>query len=490
MASTFETTRRLIECANCGAPAAAKLGDNEVNCAYCGHLVFVGARPNDGEQPESAAEEIARLRQLASQRHLQVGRSRYDLSQFPKALAELGVDAKSSAKKIRAAAMRLGQRSDDDAQIARVWVAVVASRRLYSDGELERARAHLETALGWAGDAGHRDLIRCELVRLALRAKEVEAAEGWLAECTAAPIVLELDSAHRYARALVALAHQDDMTARELLGEPEEMPVATSHIAHFTVARAQCALLRGQEHEADAIIRREYEHLDEIIEVSHRDELASPAVASVAAQRDETRQVQALKKLREQDVALAYSRSPYRVLVYAGWLALAMGILFGVAHAEVNAEPLHRGLMFPRCQEAAVMGGRDDVPPPPYRLEYMHGVEMISDTAFTNVHCYGPDDVKVATIYGPSLTTYLYFFAGYTPFASPFALLLVVIYERGKRSDRHKKERALIEERTALFRAAGKAPQALLLTRVNIALMAVGGLPLLIGFTSFFTYAL
>jgi hypothetical protein len=90
-----------------------------------------------------------------------------------------------------------------------------------------RARAVLETTLGWLDDEGYRHLIRCRLAEAALEENDLDAAAGWVAECDLAPSVLELDSALRLVRAWLACRSKNPEGVLELLGdEGVRLPIA------------------------------------------------------------------------------------------------------------------------------------------------------------------------------------------------------------------------------------------------------------------------
>lgn len=229
----FDVRARVVECAHCGAPLLGSSGQ-QIVCTYCGSANHLVARPEDGRRAPSAAEEIVRLSQLKAQESHPVAGHAYDLSLVPATLGAFAItEAHTNDPRALLSAWphakQAAPRGIED-QRALVWLAVHCARVLSDDQRPAEARARLETTLHLLQDAGHRQLVRAELATEAIEAGELAAAEAWLGECDAAASVLELDSAHRYARAQLCIAHGDVSGAYALIGAaPGTIPWSRTH---------------------------------------------------------------------------------------------------------------------------------------------------------------------------------------------------------------------------------------------------------------------
>ncbi len=241
MSSFFDVRARVIECAHCGAPLQGTSGQ-QVACGYCGTANHLVARPADGRQAPSAAEEVVRLSQLKAQESHPVAGHAYDLSQAPASLFAFGIsDADTDNLETLLAAWPRAKEAATrgiEEQRALAWLSIHCARLLSDQERPAEARAKLETTLHLLGDAGHRQLIRAELATEATEAGEPAAAAAWLAECDAAAAVLELDSAHRYARARLAIARGDASAAYALIGAvPGTVPWSRTHALRAELLR-------------------------------------------------------------------------------------------------------------------------------------------------------------------------------------------------------------------------------------------------------------
>jgi hypothetical protein len=112
-------------------------------------------------------------------------------------------------------------------------------------------RAFLETAIEILEDAGHRQVLRGALARGAVLAGDLEAANAWLAPVNPRSTDLAMDTAYRYAAAMLATARGDDARVTELLGwSHTDVPLADAEEVGCAILRANVLERQGRTKEA------------------------------------------------------------------------------------------------------------------------------------------------------------------------------------------------------------------------------------------------
>ncbi|MEZ4225558.1 MAG: hypothetical protein R3B13_31690 [Polyangiaceae bacterium] len=315
----------------------------------------VGERPRERRAPVGAEREAARLARLATQLAQTLPGNLYDLSGLPPSLMFVGATA--AARNDIAALHRLWSHAKAIAgqglepQRALCWVATHAARLLARQGQLEGARAKLETALNHLEDAGHRSLIRVELCIQALRQGDIAAARGWLAECDPAPEVIELDSALRHARARLALAEGEPLRALSQIGEsPGSVPVAPSLRPQSDLIRVHAYEAAGRGAQAKSHWRRAAKEHGEgrLIALAHAEDLAPETRLAPMSRRAQT-----LASEARNAGSLSYV---LRIaLLYAPLFCAVLALLFSVEGFATGSGPMLGITAEPAC--AAVCEG-------------------------------------------------------------------------------------------------------------------------------------
>jgi hypothetical protein len=81
-----------------------------------------------------------------------------------------------------------------------------------------RQRALFETALDVLPNPNHKQVMRCNLARAAIKAGDLTAGQAWMASCNPTPVDIEADSAYRTTYAAMATARNDFQSVLAALG--------------------------------------------------------------------------------------------------------------------------------------------------------------------------------------------------------------------------------------------------------------------------------
>jgi hypothetical protein len=121
-------------------------------------------------------------------------------------------------------------------------------------GDEVRQRAIYETALDILPNPNHKQVMRCNLARAAIKAGDLAAAQVWMASCNPTPVDLEADTAYRGTYAAMATARGDFQNVLAALGPtvgavPLALPMqvlcnvyranAIEHVGNVAVAAQQ-----------------------------------------------------------------------------------------------------------------------------------------------------------------------------------------------------------------------------------------------------------
>ncbi|NVB39321.1 hypothetical protein G6O69_15870 [Pseudenhygromyxa sp. WMMC2535] len=244
--TSFSLEVRHLECRGCGAALILDAGDR-VRCNYCGAEYQVEMHRDDGREPLSPAEDLARLSRLRGQLEHPIVGHIYDLDEVPAvARAHGGAAEKLESLWVKLKDPAVAGTDSSAEQHALCWAALHSSRLMLAAGVGDRARARLELALDLLRDSGHRHLIRCALAEAAVGVGELDAAEDWLAHCDQAAEVLELDTAYRWARVRCLLARGRIAEVETLVGaSASAIPVTKKREADMGLVRAHLQELAG-----------------------------------------------------------------------------------------------------------------------------------------------------------------------------------------------------------------------------------------------------
>jgi hypothetical protein len=247
-ATSFDVHIRALECPRCGAPVEGEIQGGRASCGYCGAAVELATRAPDKRAgaPRSLGDEVARLSRLKAQLENPVEGHAYDL-------ARAGVEAAGTSLRDAWARAKLAPPATPEAGRLLCWIALKLADAERDAGSPKRARAALETALDRLVDDGHKHLVRCRLAIEAAREGDLASAEGWLAECDAAPELLELDGPYREALARVRLGHGDPAGVLTVLGAREgDVPFHPSLGTARIPLRLEALERLGRDDDADA----------------------------------------------------------------------------------------------------------------------------------------------------------------------------------------------------------------------------------------------
>jgi DNA-directed RNA polymerase subunit RPC12/RpoP len=259
--ATFDVQVRTIECQNCGAPVATSIEGGQVVCEYCGTLNLVATRRASEQAGTewSTTDEVARLSRLKAQVEAPLSGHAYDLHRPP--LGWETADTATPEGLDRANQAWRQARGDPppstpEEQRKLCWLAMKLADGYRDSKQALQARAVLETVLEMLQDSGHRHLIRCRLATEAIDQGDLSSGEGWLAECNAHPEVLELDSVHRHARALLYARQGDTARLLSVVGMREgDVPVNAEYRRPIAMLRIHgLEMAEHPERAGDALV--------------------------------------------------------------------------------------------------------------------------------------------------------------------------------------------------------------------------------------------
>lgn len=111
----------------------------------------------------------------------------------------------------------------------------------------QRRRAMLETALELLPASRHKQVIRGMLARQAVRHRDLQAAEEWLAPCDPYADDIHMDTAYRFSKAYLATAQQQWQEVLQFVGyRTGDVPIADGSDHAVAVLRANAHERQGQ----------------------------------------------------------------------------------------------------------------------------------------------------------------------------------------------------------------------------------------------------
>ena len=265
MKTAFAFEIRVIACGACGAPVAVGGAGGRQDCTHCKspqqtraasrQVQRAAALPEDERLSRLRLEDNAVLRPPAEVAALFVG-----VELLPWKISE----ALGRWKQLREQAQ---QKSAPDAEhsfeiefvLHRLSLAL--AKHFGDEGDFLRARSLLEGALEAAQTARLRQSLIGALSRSAIQVGDVAAAEAWLALCDPTPTDLMMDTAYRYARALIDTAHHRYDRVLAVLGhEPGQVPIDNEHEAPCVALRAHAFEQQGHAQRAIEQVRHFFAH--------------------------------------------------------------------------------------------------------------------------------------------------------------------------------------------------------------------------------------
>jgi uncharacterized Zn finger protein (UPF0148 family) len=231
---------RILLCVECGAPLDAGVDGGAVRCEYCSCTNQVARRNEDADIAEAQQARDAALDE--SERVERLRQQDRQPTSLPESLAPFLRGSELDPRQATAAAQ--------DWTVTRKMLEqtgeFAASERLFHltllvapTQEPERRRAMVENAVELLPDRRHRQILRAELTRLAVRASDLESAEQWLRPCNSRSSDLRMDTAYRIAAAYLATRRGDYLRVLALLGRsPGDIPIADGYDDEASALRA------------------------------------------------------------------------------------------------------------------------------------------------------------------------------------------------------------------------------------------------------------
>jgi hypothetical protein len=219
MTSAFATDIRVLTCPQCGAPLKGALSGGQVVCGYCHTPGVIRARDDRPlTNPGPPVSEEGRMQSLWAQARV------YGDTQLPQEMAQLlhaGPLTPATFPQGLALWQLYIQRAAagdlQSSQYATLMTGALSSFCVMQNDET-RQRAIFETALELLPNPNHKQVMRCNLARAAIKAGDLAAGQAWMASCNPTPVDLEADSAYRATYAAMATARNDFQNVLAALG--------------------------------------------------------------------------------------------------------------------------------------------------------------------------------------------------------------------------------------------------------------------------------
>jgi hypothetical protein len=217
--SAFATDIRVITCPHCGAPLRSAPSGGQVTCGFCHATSAVHARD---DRPLAHVgppiSEQGRMQSLWAQAQA------YGDTQLPMEMAQLLRNGPLNQATfpqglaLWQAYIQRAQAGDFQAsEFATLMTGALSSFCVMNHDEV-RQRAIFETALDVLPNPNHKQVMRCNLARAAIKAGDLAAGQQWMAACNPTPVDLEADTAYRGTFAAMATARNDFQNVLAALG--------------------------------------------------------------------------------------------------------------------------------------------------------------------------------------------------------------------------------------------------------------------------------
>ncbi len=219
MTSAFATDVRVLTCPQCGAPLKTAPSGGQVTCAYCHVQTLVHARD---DRPLAhvgpPVPEAGRMQSLWAQAQA------YANARLPPEMGQLLVNGPLTPATFpqglalwQLYIQRAAAGDFQASEYATLMTGALSSFCVMHNDEV-RQRALFETALDLLPNPNHKQVMRCNLARAAIKAGDLAAAQVWMASCNPTPVDLEADSAYRATYAAMATARNEFQNVLAALG--------------------------------------------------------------------------------------------------------------------------------------------------------------------------------------------------------------------------------------------------------------------------------
>ena len=217
--SAFAIDVRIVTCRQCGAPLTASPAGGQVVCSYC-HVPNVVTARDDRPLAHVGPpiSEEARMQALWGQAQV------YGNTQLPPEMVQLlahGPLTPASFQQGLALWQLYIQRAaagDFAASESATLMTGALSSFCVEHNDSVRQRAIFETSLELLPNPNHKQVMRCNLARAAIRAGDLASAQACIAACNPAPVDLEADTAYRVTYVALATSHNDFRNVLAALG--------------------------------------------------------------------------------------------------------------------------------------------------------------------------------------------------------------------------------------------------------------------------------
>jgi hypothetical protein len=219
MTSAFATDVRVLTCPQCGAPLKASPSGGQVTCGYCHASATIHARD---DRPLAhvgpPVSEAGRMQSLWAQAQAYVN------TQLPMEMVQLlrqgPLTAATFPQGLALWQLYIQRAKAGDFQASEFATLMTGSLSSFCvmNGDEVRQRALFETALDVLPNPNHKQVMRCNLARAAIKAGDLAAAQVWMASCNPTPVDLEADTAYRGTFAAMATARNDFQNVLAALG--------------------------------------------------------------------------------------------------------------------------------------------------------------------------------------------------------------------------------------------------------------------------------
>lgn len=238
----FSTEVRILACPSCGAPLQLPRQGGQIQCGYCRASLTVAGRDDTPLQTAGASllSEPERMQGLWAQA------STFGMKPLPPEMRAALAGGPLTAARVGAALglwrVYCQRAAAGDAAAGDLAVLMVGSIASYFSSvarDPARQRALSETTLEALRDSSQRQVIRCQLARLALRGGDLASARSWFGACDPRAAELQADTAYRltYAHLTTAARAFDDVLVA-LGPTPSSVPVALPSRLPAAVLRA------------------------------------------------------------------------------------------------------------------------------------------------------------------------------------------------------------------------------------------------------------
>lgn len=238
--SAFSTEVRILTCPQCGAPIQVARQGGQMQCTFCQAPIVIAARDDAAMvRPGPPLTDAERYQGLWTQA------ANFGAKQLPPEMSQvlrggpLTPDRVGPALALWRVYCQRASAGDIVAGENAVLLTGSLSGYFALQGDAHRQRAVFETVLDALREPAHKQVIRCQLARAALKAGDMRSAQTWFGACDPSPADLQADTAYRTTFATLATAYADFRNVLAALGpNPGSVPIALVYQLQIDVLRA------------------------------------------------------------------------------------------------------------------------------------------------------------------------------------------------------------------------------------------------------------